>query len=208
MNIHVWTWFFAPDNFMLFANCPFLDLEVLYSHSCPEHLLVELLQCTLHGATLKEYLGTTTDTECSDADSFWGPYMSLLLWELHWLPVCFCVQFKVLVITIKIIYGMGSGYMRNHLGLVGLSHPTHSSRNWLLQILSVKEFQLVGSRRDFLAVATAPQIFSFQNSLKTWLSHLAWGYNRACYILTPHLSPWFLTFNFSIFLNFKHFSSF
>lgn len=34
---------------------------------------------------------------------------------LHWFPVSFRVQFKVLVITFKVLYGLGLGYLKNCL---------------------------------------------------------------------------------------------
>lgn len=41
-----------------------------HSHSCPSHLQIELLQCTLHGAASEEYLETLAGIECSGMGSY------------------------------------------------------------------------------------------------------------------------------------------
>lgn len=41
-----------------------------------------------------------------------------LLRKLHWLLVCFWVEFKELVITFKTVHGLGLGYFRDHLTLL------------------------------------------------------------------------------------------
>lgn len=35
--------------------------------------------------------------------------------ELHWLPICFCAQFNVLVFTFKAINSIGPGYLKDCL---------------------------------------------------------------------------------------------
>lgn len=36
-----------------------------HSYSCLKHLLFKLLQCTLHGAALEDYMETSIDPQCS-----------------------------------------------------------------------------------------------------------------------------------------------
>ena len=55
-------------------------------------------------------------------------HKTLLLRELHWVPVCFRVQFKVLVITFKALHGMGPGCLKDRLIPITLTHPTRSGR--------------------------------------------------------------------------------
>lgn len=76
------------------------------------------------------------------------------LHELHWLQVCFWVQFKVLIITFKALHGRLAGYLQNHLCPIISAYPTRSGRKGLLHMPAVKEFQLVDSRkRLFSAIA-------------------------------------------------------
>lgn len=45
----------------------------------------------------------------------------IALWlELHWLPLAFRAQFKVLVITSKAIYSLGQGYLKDYIHLCSL----------------------------------------------------------------------------------------
>lgn len=38
-----------------------------------------------------------------------------MLWDLHWLPIIFCAQLKVLVLTYGALYGLGPGYLKECL---------------------------------------------------------------------------------------------
>lgn len=45
------------------------------------------------------------------------------LHELHWLPMCFQVWFKVLVITHELLFDIGLGYLKNRLSFMVYSWP-------------------------------------------------------------------------------------
>lgn len=92
--------------------------DTVHSHFHSGHFIVELQQCTLDGAALEDHLEITSGSECT------GTYRSgcsnvhpiaLLLHELYCLPLSFQVQFKVLVITLKILNGTGPSYLWDHL---------------------------------------------------------------------------------------------
>lgn len=71
-------------------------------HSFPGHLLFGLLQYTLHGVPLKSI---RTFQLVQDAAIWMGAQRTVrvtcLLHKLHCMPVCFLVQFKMLVMTFK-----------------------------------------------------------------------------------------------------------
>lgn len=50
-------------------------------------------------------------------------YVTPILQELHWLPVDFWPQFKMLLITFKALYSLGPGYLRDHLTLQHSAWP-------------------------------------------------------------------------------------
>lgn len=57
--------------------------------------------------TLVKYSETTAGAECNGADSSGDPmvlHITPLLCKLHWLSVCFWLQFKMLVITFRALY--------------------------------------------------------------------------------------------------------
>lgn len=58
-------------------------------------------------------------------------HLTPLLCKLHWLWVCFYVQFKVGFIAFKVLYGLGPGYLKNPLTPMWLACLTRSSRNSL-----------------------------------------------------------------------------
>lgn len=84
-------------------------------------------------------------------------HITVPLCKLHWYPLRFQVQFRVLVIiTFKALHGTGPGILRNHLTPMLLVWPTWSSRRGMLWTPLIKEFQLMRSRRRvFSAVAPA-----------------------------------------------------
>lgn len=52
---------------------PFLDCKPCLQ-SCPSHLQIGLLQCSLHGADLEQYLKASTGTESSGTGSYVHSY--------------------------------------------------------------------------------------------------------------------------------------
>lgn len=111
--------------------------------------------------------------------------------ETPWLckPVCFQVQFKLLVITFKALNGVGPGYLQNHPTSVGWAHSTHSGRSGLLWIPSVKELQLEGSKRKEPFLPGLPTLGNIMSLEMRSASHLP---GHCC--PTPRLqtsgSPW------------------
>lgn len=49
--------------------------------------------------------------------------------ELHCLPVCFCIQFKLLVLTFRTFHGVGPGYLRNQATFPHLPHQISQRRH-------------------------------------------------------------------------------
>ncbi|XP_058048302.1 uncharacterized protein LOC131202851 [Ahaetulla prasina] len=108
-----------------------------------------------------------------------------ILRRLHWLPVAFWVQIKVLVLTFKALHGLGPGYLWDHLLLPVASHrPVRSHREGLLRLPSARQCRLATpSGRAFSAGAPAlwnelppgirqlPDIRAFRCELKTLLFH-------------------------------------
>ncbi|XP_058052944.1 uncharacterized protein LOC131205078 isoform X2 [Ahaetulla prasina] len=110
-------------------------------------------------------------------------HITPLLRKLHWLPVVFCVQFKVLVITFKALHGIGPGYLRDRLLPPIASHrPVRSHREGLLGVPSAKQCRLAGPRGRAFSVG-APTLWNelplglrllsdlraFKRELKTFL---------------------------------------
>uniref|UniRef100_R4GDA2 Reverse transcriptase domain-containing protein n=1 Tax=Anolis carolinensis TaxID=28377 RepID=R4GDA2_ANOCA len=113
---------------------------------------------------------------------------TLLFKELHWLPLIFRTQFKVLVITYQAQNGLGPIYLRDRLSPYEPVRSLRSSGEALLSLPPASQARLVGTRdRAFSVVAPrlwnslpreireAPTLMAFRKSLKTWLFTQAFG---------------------------------
>ena len=105
-----------------------------------------------------------------------------LLQRLHWLPVPFRAQFKVLVLTFKALHGSGPGYLRDRLLPYNPTRTLRSSEGAFLTVPPPREVKGMAARnRAFSVVAprlwntlpldlrTAPSLSSFRRGLKTFL---------------------------------------
>lgn len=66
-----------------------------------------------------------------------------LFHELHWLPICFQVQFKVLVGTFKALRGLGMDYVKDCLSPVVSTCSVGSGRSGTLWVSSAGESYLL-----------------------------------------------------------------
>lgn len=84
-------------------------------------------------------------------DAGHSAHVTPLFCDLHW----FQVQFKVLIITFKVLHGLGPGYFRDHLSPVVSAHPIQSGRMGMPQIKLAKKCQLTGPKRHVFSVINA-----------------------------------------------------
>ncbi|XP_053100645.1 uncharacterized protein LOC128322765 [Hemicordylus capensis] len=112
----------------------------------------------------------------------WWEHITPILKELHWLPVCFRVQFKVLVLTFNALNGLGPGYLRDHLLPRVAAHLMRSSEGALLQVPTMREVRLLCMQDRAFSVA-APRLWNalpgarcssvfitaFRTHVKSWL---------------------------------------
>lgn len=68
-------------------------------------------------------------------------HITPLFCELHWIPVCYWVQLKVLVMTYKALHCIGPGFLQNQLCPITLAHPTQSGMEGILQTRQLKNFE-------------------------------------------------------------------
>ena len=101
-----------------------------------------------------------------------------VLAHLHWLPIRFRAQFKVLVLTYKALYGLGPQYLTEHLSR---HEPTRTLRSTSKVLLRVPTLRVATRERAFSVVAPrlwndlpkgsrlAPTLLSFRRQVKTYL---------------------------------------
>uniref|UniRef100_A0A803SSU4 Reverse transcriptase domain-containing protein n=2 Tax=Anolis carolinensis TaxID=28377 RepID=A0A803SSU4_ANOCA len=105
-----------------------------------------------------------------------------LLSQLHWLPICYRAQFKVLVLTYKALNGSGPIYLSERISSYEPTRTLRSSGEALLSIPPASQARLVGTRDRAFSVAAprlwnslpsdirqAPSLLGFRKKLKTWL---------------------------------------
>ncbi|XP_067320958.1 uncharacterized protein [Anolis sagrei] len=115
-------------------------------------------------------------------------HTSPLLFQLHWLPICYRAQFKVLVLSYKALNSSGPKYLSDRISAYDPTRTLRSSGEALLSIPPASQARLAGTReRAFSVVAPrlwntlpvdirqAPSLMSFRKSLKTWLFEKAFN---------------------------------
>ena len=113
-------------------------------------------------------------------------HISLTLANLHWLLVCFLINFKVMMITFKALNGLGPPYLSECLLPARSVRNTCSSQAGRLRALIPKEAQRERKRNWTFSAVTpclwnnlpieirlAPLLDGFKTALKTWLFHQA-----------------------------------
>lgn len=69
--------------------------------------------------------------------TLWHVYGASLFHGLHWLLICFWVQFKMPIITSKTLHGMGLGYLWDHFCLIISTHLTRFNKWGIFQVSSI-----------------------------------------------------------------------
>uniref|UniRef100_M3XGI0 Uncharacterized protein n=1 Tax=Latimeria chalumnae TaxID=7897 RepID=M3XGI0_LATCH len=109
-------------------------------------------------------------------------HITLVLLELHWLPVQWQITFKVFVLVFKALKGLGPEYLQNLLTPYVPARPLHSLHWDLLDVPRVRT--KLGERSFSFYAATSwnalpsdirslPSLSTFKSSLKTFLFRLA-----------------------------------
>ncbi|XP_061451815.1 uncharacterized protein LOC133369973 [Rhineura floridana] len=109
-------------------------------------------------------------------------HVTPILAGLHWLPVRFRAQFKVLVLTYKALHGTGPQYLVDRLSRYEPTRALRSTSKALLRVPTQKDARKATTRkRAFLVVAPelwntlpdevrlAPTLLSFWCQVKTFL---------------------------------------
>uniref|UniRef100_A0A803TFX4 Reverse transcriptase domain-containing protein n=1 Tax=Anolis carolinensis TaxID=28377 RepID=A0A803TFX4_ANOCA len=105
-----------------------------------------------------------------------------LLSQLHWLPICYRAQFKVLVLTYKAVNGSGPIYLSERISSYEPARSLRSSVEALLSVPPASQARLVGMRDRAFSVDAhwlwntlptniqqAPTLLGFRKAVKTWL---------------------------------------
>ena len=114
--------------------------------------------------------------------------ISPTLAALHWLPIRFRIDYKVLMMTYKALNGLGPQYLGERFLPPRSTRITHFSQNGQLRDLMPREARRERTRNwAFLAVAPllwnslppeiclAPSLGVFKGKLKTWLFRQAFA---------------------------------
>nr|XP_060615104.1 uncharacterized protein LOC132764950 [Anolis sagrei ordinatus] len=111
-----------------------------------------------------------------------------LLSQLHWLPICYQAQFKVLALAYKALHSSGPTYLSERISTYEPARTLRSSGEALLSVPPASQARLAGTRdRAFSVVAPrlwnalpvdirqAPSLLVFRRRVKTWLYEQAFG---------------------------------
>ena len=105
-----------------------------------------------------------------------------VLARLHWLPIRFWAQFKVLVLTYKALHGLGPQYLTEYLSRHEPTHTLRSTSKVLLRVPTPREAQRKATREGTFSVVAprlwndlpeearlVPTLLSFWRQVKTYL---------------------------------------
>ena len=85
--------------------------------------------------------------------------MRPILAHLHWPPIYFQAQFKVLVLTYKALHGLGPQYLTERLSQHEPTRTLRSTSKVLLRVPTPREAQRVTTREMAFSVV-APQLWN------------------------------------------------
>ena len=104
-------------------------------------------------------------------------HISPSLKMLHWLPIKFRIQFKILLITFKAIQGLAPAYLTELITLrTQCTYNLRSTNELLLQPPQVKTLKTLGDRSfEAGAVRYSKNVQTFKKALKTHLFRKAYN---------------------------------
>lgn len=183
----VWDWGLLLDTELLwpvgiFAQFPFVCplLPFLDRDSYLSYLLIVLLQYV----ALENHLEVSVGLEYSVADSY-GHYLSFcyLVWHplfcyLGWYPIRFRLQFKMLIITYKVLHAIRLDYLQDCLVPKHICHIFQQIPGPLLE-----QCHLKGPKSHVFSVMTLSFwniqltliLQTFRKTIKIWLFPRAFG---------------------------------
>lgn len=113
-------------------------------------------------------------------------HITPILYDLHWLPVEYRIQFKILIMAFKCIHGTAPIYLQELISIKGKGrYATRSNQGLLLSVPPIKSKSTLGDRsftvgapklwnRLPLAIRESESIDIFKSLLKTHLFKLAY----------------------------------
>ena len=106
-------------------------------------------------------------------------HITPILRQLHWLPVSYRIEYKILLLTYKTLHGLAPHYVNS---MISRRTPTRTLRSSSQQLLHTPRWKLkTFGRRSFanaaptlwnklpLVIKSAPNINTFKRKLKTYL---------------------------------------
>ena len=112
-------------------------------------------------------------------------HVTPLLKDLHWLPVKYCIQFKILLLTFKALYGLSPTYMSD---MISIRKPKRTLRSSAELILNTYTYNMkTYGYRSFSvsapllwnslpsSIRNITSLASFKKELKTYLFQLAFN---------------------------------
>ena len=100
--------------------------------------------------------------------------------DLHWLPVHYRIQFKLLLLVFKCLNGMGPDYLTSMFRYADFNHSIYLHEPRVLSSYGERSFQKASPKlwnNLPLELKTCPTLGAFKSALKTHLFNLAYSTN-------------------------------
>ena len=84
-------------------------------------------------------------------------YITPIMRDLHWLPIRACINFKLLPLTFKVLYGRAPQYLQSLISIKTSCYNLRDSNTLLLAMPSVKSKATLG---DWAFAVAAPSLWN------------------------------------------------
>lgn len=101
-------------------------------HTIAPVILTTVMPCFLVSPNKKHLKLTTFTCTYADEDQVVGPHYTLK--SLHWLPMCFSIDIKVLLMGFKCLNGLGHNYLTE---LLAPYEPSQTLRSYGTDLVSI-----------------------------------------------------------------------
>lgn len=112
-------------------------------------------------------------------------HITPILCDLHWLPIRYRINFKIILLTFKAIHGLAPKYISDLVVIKSSTHNLRSADSLLLSVPHIKTKKTLGDRAFTIAapklwnslpveLRQINSIFAFKRQLKTYLFQLAY----------------------------------
>ena len=125
-------------------------------------------------------------------------HITPLLRELHWLPVCYRIEYKIILLTFKVLHGIAPDYLRHLISVLPPSKYNLRRNDDCAALLTFPKIRTKKTLADRSFSCTAPRLWNLPPTTIRSISSLDIFKNRLkifLFIITWHLISYYSFYN-------------